>query len=99
MRSGQIRKLPRSETHSSNPKIPFTPQDDGVAFPGGITSSSQSSSSQAPYPDAPPAYTVSQATEMVGDSGGPGGHLGYAPAHEHETELKKRKVPAPPGSK
>lgn len=97
MRSGQIKKLPRSETHSSIPKINFTAQDDGASFPGGI-SSKPSSSSQTPYTDAPPAYTVSEATEMVGGSGGPGGHLAHV-VHEQDNELKRRKVPPPPASK
>jgi hypothetical protein len=80
VRSGEIKKLPRSETHSSAPKIAFTSQDDGASFPGGISSSS-----------SPPAYTVSEATDMVGGDHGSGG---YAP--RQETEVKKRKVPAPP---
>jgi hypothetical protein len=88
VRAGTIKKLPPSETYSSRPKLPFTPQDHDAAFPGGISSASL---------DAPPAYTVSEATEMVGGSGGPGGHLGYASAHEQD--LKKRKVPPIPASR
>lgn len=94
VRTESIKKLSRNETHSSVPKIPFTPQDDGVSFPGGIMSTP--SSSQHPSElDAPPAYTVSEATEMVG--GSHGGHLSYGAVHEHQQqELKKRRVPPPP---
>lgn len=96
VRAGTIKKLGRNETHSSVPKIPFTPQDDGVSFPGGIMSTS-STLQQSSEADAPPAYTMSEATEMVGGSGGHGGSLGYGAAHEHQQqELKKRRVPPPP---
>lgn len=96
MRNGEIKKLPRSETHSSQPKLGFSEQDDGASFPGGITAkpTSQSSPPNATIDDEPPAYTVSEATEMVGGSGGPAGSLGI-PAHQ-EQELKKRRVPPIP---
>ena len=96
VRQGTVKKLSRSETHSSTPKIAFPPQDDGVSFPGGIASSSSAPPNAVPYPDDPPAYSVSEATEMVGGSGGPGGSLGYGPAHEQQ--VKKRRVPPPPSN-
>lgn len=89
VRSGKVKRLSKSETESKEPRIPFLPQDDGVNIPGGVFSNAGSSSF-----DEPPAYTVSEATELIGGSGGPGGKLGMASPHQHD--LKKRNVPPPP---
>ena len=96
IRSGKVKRLSRSETHSTVPKIPFSPQDEGVNVPGGVFSSSfvNASGSSSVPDDAPPAYTVSEATDLIGGSAGPAGKLGLASPHEHE--LKKRNVPPPP---
>lgn len=96
IRSGKVKRLSRSETHSTVPKIPFSPQDEGVNVPGGVFSSTfvNASGSSSVPDDAPPAYTVSEATDLIGGSAGPAGKLGLASPHEHE--LKKRNVPPPP---
>lgn len=100
VRSGQIKRLARNETHSSEPKIKFEHHNTGVNIPGGIfgqpSSSSTSTNPQDNIPDeAPPAYSVSEATELIGGSAGPAGDLGYASPH---SQVKSRRVPPPPNN-
>lgn len=90
-----MKKLPRSETHSSKPKIGFTEQDADASFPGGMMTPSAIRTSDED--SAPPAYTVSEATEMVGGSGGSGAGLDLASSSP--ADLKRRKVPPVPSGK
>lgn len=59
-------------------------------------SSTFHSTKPAETDDAPPAYTVSQATEMMGGSAGPGGSLGFEMDSKAQQGLKKRAVPKTP---
>jgi hypothetical protein len=93
VRQGAIKRLSRDETHSSHPKIAFPSQDDGASFPGGIPSTF---SKRPEEDDAPPAYTVSQATEMMGGSSAAGSNSGYDASPDPQQSLKKRKVPPRP---
>lgn len=98
VRAGQIKRLPRSETHSSKPKIGFSENDEGINVPGGVPSSSSASrlpSTSIPD-DAPPAYSIAEAETLIGGSGGPGGDLGVASPHESAQGLSKRKTAPPP---
>lgn len=88
IRDGKLKKLDRSETHSNKPKIGFTAQDEDVGMPGGVFASSSSSSRLAVDDQAPPAYTVEEATDLVGGDSG-----AKLPS---ESSLQKRKVPPPP---
>lgn len=101
-RSGELKPLSRSETYSltdprkpSSPtssqkgKLPFAPQaDDTYAMPG---------ASMARAQDEKPAYSEKDAKEVLGDTAGPQGNLGLAPAHEPgAAEGARRRVPPIP---
>lgn len=93
VRTGQIPRRPRHETHSSRPKVALEAQDAGVSVPGGVFGQPASATQGSPE-EAPPAYSVSEASDLIGASGGPAGGLGYASAHGEEG-ARRRGAPMP----